>query len=111
MLLCSPPSLKRALEEKEQKLSVLEEWKSSHQQEASKLRATLRELERSRLQARRELQELRRQVGTDTGQEENTQSLGVTAILYCLYVLCLHVQMTKFCLLLAACCKNCLLAW
>lgn len=49
-------------EEKEQRLTVLEDCKSSLQQEALKLRTNMRELERSRLQARRELQELRRQV-------------------------------------------------
>ncbi|XP_028817168.1 rootletin isoform X3 [Denticeps clupeoides] len=61
-------SLKRAVEEKEQRLVVLEECKTSHHQETAKLRATLRELERSRLQARRELQELRRQVKTLEGE-------------------------------------------
>lgn len=55
-------SLKRVGEEKEQRLTVLEECKSSLQQEALKLRTNMRELEKSRLQARRELQELRRQV-------------------------------------------------
>lgn len=55
-------SLKRVGEEKDQRLTVLEECKSSLQQEALKLRTNMRELEKSRLQARRELQELRRQV-------------------------------------------------
>lgn len=55
-------SLKRALEEREQRLVVLEECKSSLQQEALKLRSSLRDLEKSHLQARRELQELRRKV-------------------------------------------------
>lgn len=55
-------SLRRAVEEKEQKLSVLEECRSSTHQEATSLRSSMRELEKSRLQARRELQELRRQV-------------------------------------------------
>lgn len=55
-------SLKRVGEEKEQRLTVLEDCKSSLQQEALKLRTNMRELEKSRLQARRELQELRRQV-------------------------------------------------
>ena len=52
------------MEEREQKLSVLEECRSSMQQEASALRSTMRELQKSRLQARRELQELRRQVSS-----------------------------------------------
>lgn len=50
------------MEEHEQKLAVLEECRSSVDQEASMLRSSRRELEKSRLQARRELQELRRQV-------------------------------------------------
>lgn len=50
------------MEEREQKVAVLEECRSSMHQEASALRSTMRELEKSRLQARRELQELRRQV-------------------------------------------------
>lgn len=50
------------MEEREQKVAVLEECKSSMQQEAMSLRSSMRELEKSRLQARRELQELRRQV-------------------------------------------------
>lgn len=43
---------------------MLEECKSSLQQEVLKLRTNMRELEKSHLQARRELQELRRQVRT-----------------------------------------------
>lgn len=50
------------MEEKEQKVAVLEECKSSMNQEATVLRSSMRELEKSRLQVRRELQELRRQV-------------------------------------------------
>lgn len=50
------------MEEHEQKVAVLEECKSSADQEATMLRSSRRELEKSRLQARRELQELRRQV-------------------------------------------------
>lgn len=50
------------MEESEQKAAAAEECRSSVQQEASALRSSLRELERSRLQARRQLQELRRQV-------------------------------------------------
>ncbi len=55
-------SLRRAVEEREQKVAVLEECRSSMNQEATTLRSSMRELEKSRLQARRELQELRRQV-------------------------------------------------
>lgn len=58
-------SLRRAVEENEQKVAVLEEQRSSMQQEATALRSGMRELEKSRLQARRELQELRRQVKND----------------------------------------------
>lgn len=53
------------MEENEQKVAVLEEQRSSMQQEAMALRSGMRELEKSRLQARRELQELRRQVKDD----------------------------------------------
>lgn len=62
MLISVSLSLKRSLEEREQRLVVLEECKSSLQQEALKLRSSLRDLEKSHLQARRELQELRRKV-------------------------------------------------
>lgn len=55
-------SVKRQCEEKEQRLAVLEENFSSAQKEVAELRSCLREVERSRLEARRELQELRRQV-------------------------------------------------
>lgn len=54
--------MKRQHEEKEQKLAVLEESFVSVQKEVTELRSCLREVERSRLEARRELQELRRQV-------------------------------------------------
>lgn len=54
--------MKRLCEEKQQKLAVLEESFLSSQKEATELRSCLREVERSRLEARRELQELRRQV-------------------------------------------------
>lgn len=54
--------MKRQHEEKEQKLSVLEESFASVQKEVTELRSCLREVERSRLEARRELQELRRKV-------------------------------------------------
>lgn len=56
------PSLKRANEEKEQKLATLEEARAAVGKEAADLRSSLQEVERSRLEARRELQELRRQV-------------------------------------------------
>lgn len=55
-------SVKRQCEDKEQRVAVLEENLSSAQKEVSELRSCLREVERSRLEARRELQELRRQV-------------------------------------------------
>lgn len=55
-------SVKRQCEEKEQRLAVLEENFTSTQKEVTELRSCLREVERSRLEARRELQELRRQV-------------------------------------------------
>ena len=54
--------MQRANEEKEQKISVMDEGRSNMQKENGDLRASLREVERSRLEARRELQELRRQV-------------------------------------------------
>lgn len=59
-----PPSrsLKRANEEKEQRLALLEDGQAAAEREVTELRASLRELERARLDARRELQELRRQV-------------------------------------------------
>lgn len=62
LIIIASLSLKRALEEREQRLVILEECKSSLQQEALKLRSSLRDLEKSHLQARRELQELRRKV-------------------------------------------------
>lgn len=58
----STNSLKRANEEKEQRLAVVEEARTSTEKEAADLRGNLREVERSRLEARRELQDLRRQV-------------------------------------------------
>lgn len=54
--------MKRQYEETEQKLAVLEESFVSVQKEVTELRSCLRDVERSRLEARRELQELRRQV-------------------------------------------------
>lgn len=58
----APSSLKLANEDKEQKLVLLEEARVAVGKEAGELRAGLQEVERSRLEARRELQELRRQV-------------------------------------------------
>lgn len=58
----APSSLKLANEDKEQKLVLLEEARAAVGKEAGELRAGLQEVERSRLEARRELQELRRQV-------------------------------------------------
>uniref|UniRef100_A0A8C0IU23 Ciliary rootlet coiled-coil, rootletin family member 2 n=1 Tax=Chelonoidis abingdonii TaxID=106734 RepID=A0A8C0IU23_CHEAB len=55
-------SLKRGLEEKEQKITMLEETKAAAQKEAGELRANLRKVEKSQMEARRELQELHRQV-------------------------------------------------
>lgn len=55
------------MEERDQRVAVLEERRSSTQQEAATLRSSMRELEKCRLQARRELQELRRQVRDDRG--------------------------------------------
>nr|XP_054405516.1 rootletin-like [Pongo abelii] len=54
-------SLKLANEDKEQKLALLEEARTAMGKEARELRTGLQEVERSRLEARRELQELRRQ--------------------------------------------------
>lgn len=55
-------SLKRANEEKEQRLALLEDGQAAAEREVTELRASMRELERARLDARRELQDLRRQV-------------------------------------------------
>lgn len=52
----------RSNEEKEQKLVVLEGARAAAQKEASKLRASLQDAEQARVDARRELQELSRQV-------------------------------------------------
>lgn len=54
--------MKRQCEEKEQRLAVIEANLTATQKEVTDLRSCLREVERSRLEARRELQELRRQV-------------------------------------------------
>lgn len=55
-------SLQRSKEEGEQKVLVLEEARALAQKEACELRASLREVEKARAEARRELQELGRQV-------------------------------------------------
>lgn len=62
------PSLKRANEEKEQKISILADVRAALGKEAADLRSSLQEVERSRLEARRELQELRRQVAEGGGR-------------------------------------------
>ena len=49
-------------EERVSLVSVLDEQKGAVSKEAADLRASLRDVERARLEARRELQELRRQV-------------------------------------------------
>uniref|UniRef100_A0A8C6NP90 Uncharacterized protein n=1 Tax=Nothobranchius furzeri TaxID=105023 RepID=A0A8C6NP90_NOTFU len=59
---------KRTLAEKEQKLSVLEECRSSLHLELSVLRGRTREQEKLHLEARRELQELRRQIKVLEGE-------------------------------------------
>ncbi|XP_010765111.1 rootletin-like, partial [Notothenia coriiceps] len=61
--------LRRAFEERDQKVSVSEECRNSMLQEVTTLRSSLRELEKSRLQARRNLQELRRQVKVLKGED------------------------------------------
>lgn len=55
-------SLKRAGEEKEQRLALLAGGQAAAARETERLRGALRQLEHDRLEARRELQELRRQV-------------------------------------------------
>lgn len=55
-------SLKRASEEKEQRLALLAGGQAAAARETERLRGALRQLEHDRLEARRELQELRRQV-------------------------------------------------
>ena len=67
VFVCVPVRVKRQCEEQAQRVTVLEESFSSAQLEVSDLRGVLREVERSRLEARRELQEQRRQVGPPPG--------------------------------------------
>lgn len=82
MCVCWVFSVKRQCEEKEQRLAVLEENLSSNQKEVTELRSCLREVERSRLEARRELQELRRQVGHSSTPRRHSHevSLDVTCV-------------------------------
>ncbi|XP_034736357.1 rootletin [Etheostoma cragini] len=72
-------SLRRALEEMEQKVFISEECRSLMHQEATTLRSSMRELEKSRLQARRDLQEMRRQIkvleGENNRQKQELQEL------------------------------------
>ncbi|XP_061744407.1 rootletin [Nerophis ophidion] len=72
-------SLRRAVEEKEQKVSILEEHKRCMHQEVSTLRSSMREQEKSRLQARRGLQDLRGQVkaleGEKSRQKQELQNM------------------------------------
>ena len=55
--------LSRQFSEAKQKIQVLSEMREGLQRENGELRTSLRDVEKSRLDARRELQELRRQVG------------------------------------------------
>lgn len=54
--------LQRIKEEREQKISILEEAKAAVEVEVGELRVNLREVEKAHMEARRELQELRREV-------------------------------------------------
>ena len=54
--------LSRQFSEAKQKIQVLSEMREGLQRENGELRTSLRDVEKSRLDARRELQELRRQV-------------------------------------------------
>jgi len=71
---------RRQCEEQAQRLCVLEESFSSAQKEVGDLRSCLREVERSRLEARRELQELRRQVGHTPSDRTLTQTRSVFTV-------------------------------
>ncbi|KAK1896509.1 Rootletin [Dissostichus eleginoides] len=79
--------LRRAFEERDQKVSVSEECRNSMLQEVTTLRSSLRGLEKSRLQARRNLQELRRQVkvlkGEDSRQKQELRELQALRVLEC----------------------------
>ena len=78
MCVCVFVSVKRQCEEKEQRLAVLEENFSSAQKEVAELRSCLRDVERSRLEARRELQELRRQVCIEFKRSVSSSQITVT---------------------------------
>ena len=56
-------NLRRNLDEANQKIAQLEEVKNTQQKEGEELRNNLRELEKARQEARRELQQLHNQVG------------------------------------------------
>ncbi|XP_061680966.1 rootletin isoform X3 [Syngnathoides biaculeatus] len=70
---CDISSLRQAVEEREQQVSVLEERSASMQREASALRSSMREIEKSRLQARRRSQEQRRQVKVMEGEKQHQE--------------------------------------
>ncbi len=55
-------NLKRSLDESKQKIAHLEEARNVQQKEGEDLRANLRELEKARQEARREIQQLNNQV-------------------------------------------------
>ncbi len=55
--------MKRSLDESKQKIAHLEEARNVQQKEGEDLRANLRELEKARQEARREIQQLNNQVG------------------------------------------------
>ena len=56
-------NIRRKLEETVQKMSTLDEAKNGLQKEVGDLRSSLREVEKARLEARRELQQVHNQVG------------------------------------------------
>ena len=56
-------NIRRKLEETVQKMSTLDEAKNALQKEVGDLRSSLREVEKARLEARRELQQVHNQVG------------------------------------------------
>ena len=72
----------------------MEEQKAAIQKEANELRSTLREVEKARLDARRELQELRRQVSIlcllDFLTYRKTLSQGDRQLSLMIYALWLH---------------------
>lgn len=56
-------NIRRKLEETVQKMSTFDEAKNALQKEVGDLRTSLREVEKARLEARRELQQVHNQVG------------------------------------------------